>query len=83
MGLSLCRAFVEAMGGSIWVDSELGAGTEFNFVIQFKKSEEDLAIDSPEYNGSAKVLVVTPFEKVTKMFQGVFDFLEEKYGQTG
>lgn len=75
LGLALCRAFVEAMNGSIWVDSEPGAGTEFNFVIQFQKAEQEISIDVPEFSRVEKVLVVTPSEKTSKMFQYIFDQL--------
>jgi signal transduction histidine kinase/CheY-like chemotaxis protein len=77
LGLALCKAFVDAMGGSIWIDSELGSGSEFNFVIQFRKAKEDAGAKSPEleYQGLEKILVVTPFEKTIKMFQYVFDHL--------
>lgn len=77
LGLALCRSLVEAMNGSIWADSELGAGTEFNFVIQFQKAGDDqiTAPAIPEYTGSEKILVVTPYEKTGKMFQVIFDHL--------
>jgi len=75
LGLALCKAFVDAMGGSIWIDSELGSGSEFNFVIQFRKAGSGDIPAQPEtvYKGMEKVLVVTPFEKTIKMFQHVFD----------
>ena len=33
LGLCICRGIVEAHGGRIWLDSELGKGTKFSFSI--------------------------------------------------
>jgi signal transduction histidine kinase len=36
LGLAIARRLVNAMGGKIWVESELGAGAKFSFIIPLK-----------------------------------------------
>ncbi len=33
LGLSICRKIIEEMGGRIWIESELGKGSSFKFII--------------------------------------------------
>ncbi len=33
LGLILCKEFVEKLGGNIWVESEVGIGTSFTFIL--------------------------------------------------
>jgi PAS domain S-box-containing protein len=43
LGLSICNAYLHLLGGSIWVESELGKGSTFYFSIPYEmssKSEE-------------------------------------------
>ncbi|NNJ12610.1 GAF domain-containing protein [Chloroflexales bacterium ZM16-3] len=40
LGLSICQQIVEGHNGQIWVDSELGKGSRFNFTIPMVRREQ-------------------------------------------
>jgi signal transduction histidine kinase len=39
LGLSISRAYIEKLGGKIWVESEQGVGSEFYFTIPFNPEQ--------------------------------------------
>lgn len=47
LGLSIVRSYVELMGGTIAVDSELGRGSEFTVTLLLEKTEREKA-NTPE-----------------------------------
>ena len=40
LGLSISMRLVNMMGGKIWLESEMGAGTKFHFTAQFRRAKE-------------------------------------------
>ncbi len=38
LGLSIVRSYIEAHGGEVWVDSELGKGSTFSFILPLEAS---------------------------------------------
>jgi signal transduction histidine kinase/DNA-binding response OmpR family regulator len=41
LGLAISKRIIEMMGGRIWVESELGAGSTFNFTFTARRGKDD------------------------------------------
>ncbi len=53
LGLTICRKFVQLLGGEVSVSSELGKGSEFSFTLPMKPIEED---SLPQVEAPAQVI---------------------------
>jgi signal transduction histidine kinase len=47
LGLAYCRLAVEAHGGSIWVESQVGQGATFRFTLPSAEASSDKSSSNP------------------------------------
>jgi len=62
LGLTISRRLVEMMGGQIWVESQVGLGSQFHFTIHVSEAVQRVAnpkiLGQPELLHGVKVLIV-------------------------
>jgi signal transduction histidine kinase/CheY-like chemotaxis protein/integral membrane sensor domain MASE1 len=61
LGLTISSRLVSMMGGKIWLESQVGRGTQFHFTARFQGSKNKLKLESlapPEILRGARVLIV-------------------------
>ena len=74
LGLSISARLVEMMGGKIWVESELGRGSEFHFTARFGTSEKTIEVGTiapAELLRGVKVLVADDNRTNRRILEGM------------
>jgi signal transduction histidine kinase/CheY-like chemotaxis protein len=74
LGLSISARLVEMMGGKMWVESQVGRGSEFHFTARLGASDTAIevgAIASPEILRGVKVLVADDNRTNRRILEGM------------
>ncbi len=82
LGLTISSRLVEMMGGKIWVESELGRGSQFHFTTRFGIADAKVievgTIAPPEVLRAVKVLVVDDNHTNRRILEGMLGRWEMK-----
>ena len=75
LGLSISMRLVHMMGGKIWLESEVGKGSQFNFTVRLKIPESQAiapsVIASPDSLLNVKVLIVDDNQTNLRILEGM------------
>ncbi len=74
LGLTICARMVAMMGGRIWLESEVGRGTQLHFTVRLKlsgkKAESDVMVPLETLNG-LRILVVDDNKTNRRILHGM------------
>jgi signal transduction histidine kinase/DNA-binding response OmpR family regulator len=77
LGLTISRRLVAMMGGRIWVESTVGAGSRFHFTVRLgTETRHDVVVESsapPEILHGVKVLIVDDNRTNRRILQGLVE----------
>jgi PAS domain S-box-containing protein len=74
LGLTISKRLVGLMGGNLWVESEVGRGTQFHFTARLKTSEKPIEVGTiapPETLRGVKVLIVDDNRTNRRILEGM------------
>ncbi|MDZ7848619.1 MAG: ATP-binding protein [Owenweeksia sp.] len=76
LGLAICKRLVQLMGGEIWVESELGEGSDFQFTVELevvRDEKEKLSEEKqPDALNGRRALIIDDNESNLKILQKQF-----------
>src|SRR5467141_2268800 len=81
LGLTISKRLVSLMDGNMWVESEVGRGTQFHFTARLKTSEKPIAVGTtapPETLRGVKVLIVDDNQTNRRILEGMLKRWEMK-----
>ncbi len=71
LGLTICKKLTKLMGGNIWVESEEGQGSLFNFTIPFTSESEEYSVTTslePTINLANKTVLIAEDDEISFSF---------------
>jgi CheY-like chemotaxis protein/nitrogen-specific signal transduction histidine kinase len=74
LGLTIAKRLVGLMGGRMWVESQVGRGTQFSFSARFKVSKNPIEVEtiaSPKTLHGVRVLIVDDNRTNRRILEGM------------
>jgi diguanylate cyclase (GGDEF)-like protein len=75
LGLTISKQLVELMGGSLTVESQVGAGSKFSFTVPFEVARDDIRTNIEKYRpevAGLRILVVDESPVNRNIMTGIF-----------